>query len=167
MRGLLESWLSLPLLLVSAGCGGLSPEEQARQTGLEFKRAQYVVEDYTKEERSLAIIMKRNERVKPFLTEKAYEGYLANREAEIPLLAATTQKRNIALKTITFEKQEATGQQEATLTFHYEMELELHQPDGVEPQLVKATGQMDVSKVGEQWLVSRDWDGYPLNAFWK
>ncbi len=141
------------------GCTNTSPDEQITQLALTVKKTQYETDGTQQDLQNIEAITKINEKIKPYLTDKAYELYVRNREGTLPVQVSSQQNARIAVKSLSLEKQsEANG----VLTYHYTMELELVYAGDTPSKVIKADGQMDVVKEGDTYKVSRDWDGFPL-----
>ncbi|USG67305.1 hypothetical protein NDK47_08540 [Brevibacillus ruminantium] len=157
-------WIIFLLIsLLVTGCGTPSLDEQLQDLAFTVKKIHYEVTDYTKIdpfEEGLA----RNELIKPYLTEKAYDLFYKNRESYFPLEVARQQSVNIQVKNLSLVK---VSEENDLLTYHYTMDVELLAPDGSVKKTLNATGQMDFKKEGEGWKVARDWDGNLMIGEWE
>lgn len=157
----MKRFLAAPSLIVLflTACGEPTPDEQVRALAVAAKKAEYEIADYTKVTEDIAAIIERNERIKPYFTEKEYNSLLNNRYMSYATLVAAHQKANISVKEIVLApKAEANG----VLSYDYTIKLELTYPDGRPSKTLEANGQIDVVKESDGWKISRDWDGNML-----
>ncbi|MET3288388.1 UNVERIFIED_CONTAM: hypothetical protein ABID98_000958 [Brevibacillus sp. OAP136] len=144
---------------VLTACGEPTPDEQVRALAEKAKKVEYEIADYTKVNDDIQTILERQERIKPYFTEKEYRSITNNRVMGIATLVAIHQKANITVKELALQpKSEA----DSTRSYDYTMKLELTYPDGRPSKVIEANGQIDFVKESEGWKISRDWDGYVL-----
>ncbi|QIC07824.1 hypothetical protein GOP56_20970 [Brevibacillus sp. 7WMA2] len=159
--------LVMMMFLLVQGCSTPSStstmEQQALEIAMNFKKGQYEVGDFKTEKdvqkMNVTELAAMNDAVKPYLTEKAFESHVKNREQLLSYDVARGRQANIKLKKLTMEK---AAEEMDKITYHYNMELELAYADGKQNKVITTNGQMDLVKEGEQWKIARDYDANPL-----
>ena len=159
--------LTCSLLLMASGCSSESDEAAAIKVGKILKMMQYQVkvvdietetEDMLKE---LEAILRIQEAYKPFLTEKGYESFVANRQSAIASQYAQRNKLDMQVQQIQFENMEQDNMEKDTFSFRYSIDIELSPSELTSSRghsLVTKTGHMTVVKEDNQWKVLKDLD---------
>ncbi|MDU0330342.1 hypothetical protein RW092_09020 [Paenibacillus sp. 3LSP] len=149
-------------LLLITGCNEPQPKtDDAMKTAEAYKTTEYKV-DFTEDLLSAESIQKRNEAIKPFLTESFYEKQVNNRITILPLrVAADTQ---LSIKPDDLQ----TGikaQDENNVTIEYTVNLLLTNSEGRESNRVPLEGELMMTFVNERWLVQ--YDDFNVQVFMK
>lgn len=149
-------------LLLITGCNGAQPKtDDAMKTAEAYIMAEYKV-DFTEDLLSAESIQKRNEAIKPFLTESFYEKQVNNRITILPLrVAADTQ---LSIKPDDLQTR-IKAQDENNVTIEYTVNLLLTNSEGRESNRVPLEGELMMTSVNERWLVQ--YDNFDIQAFMK
>ncbi|WP_438347850.1 hypothetical protein ACP8HI_19600 [Paenibacillus sp. FA6] len=159
--------LTCSLLLMASGCSSESDEAAAIKVGKSLKMMQYQVqvadieteiEDISKEQEAK---LKVQEAYKPFLTEKGYIAFVANRQSGIASQYARKNKLNTQVKKIKFENMEQDNMEKDTFSFRYSIDIELSPSELTSSRghsVVTKTGHMTIVKEDNEWKVLKDLD---------
>lgn len=149
-------------LLLITGCNEPQPKtDNAMKTAEAYKTTEYKV-DFTEDLLSAESIQKRNEAIKPFLTESFYEKQVNNRITILPLrVAADTQ---LSIKPDDLQTR-IKAQDENNVTIEYTVNLLLTNSEGRESNRVPLEGELMMTFVNERWLVQ--YDDFNVQVFMK
>lgn len=149
-------------LLLITGCNEPQPKtDDAMKTAEAYKTTEYKV-DFTEDLLSAESIQKRNEAIKPFLTESFYEKQVNNRITILPLrVAADTQ---LSIKPDDLQTR-IKAQDENNVTIEYTVNLLLTNSEGRESNRVPLEGELMMTFVNERWLVQ--YDDFNVQVFMK
>jgi len=148
--------------LLITGCNEPQPKtDDAMKTAEAYKTTEYKV-DFTEDLLSAESIQKRNEAIKPFLTESFYEKQVNNRITILPLrVAADTQ---LSIKPDDLQTR-IKAQDENNVTIEYTVNLLLTNSEGRESNRVPLEGELMMTFVNERWLVQ--YDDFNVQVFMK
>lgn len=155
------------MLLVASGCSKESDEAAAIRVGEALKKKQYEIhvpaieKENTTVEQDVEDRVKELEEYKPFLTEKGYEAFAANRQSAIATIYALKNKVNMKINKIQFENMNQDSMEKDTFSFRYSIDIELSPSEMTSSRgtsVVTKTGHMTVVKEDDEWKVLKDND---------
>jgi uncharacterized protein YcfL len=136
-------------------------EQQALEMALEYKETELTV-DYKDYEDTLTMegLLAKGETMKPFLTTKNYEAYMANRYITLPLLVADKEKALLRPEDIQAKIKESKSD---WILVEYTLDLIFTDEDGKEMKTIPLSGEITFLQEQEEWRIQDD--TYNMKAF--
>lgn len=159
--------LTCSMLLMASGCSTESDEAAAIRVGEALKKQQYEIQNSATDnenntlEQEIQDLLKEQEEYKPFLTEKGYEAFVANRQNAIATTYAVKNKVNMKVNKMRFENMNQGNMEKDTFSFRYSIDIELSPSELTSSRgtsIVTKTGHMTVVKENDEWKVLKDVD---------
>jgi hypothetical protein len=136
-------------------------EQQALEMALEYKETELTV-DYKDYEDTLTMegLLAKGETMKPFLTTKNYEAYMANRYITLPLLVADKEKALLRPEDIQAKIKESKSD---WILVEYTLDLIFTDEDGKEMKTIPLEGEITFLQEQGEWRIQDD--TYNMKAF--
>jgi hypothetical protein len=136
-------------------------EQQALEMALEYKETELTV-DYKDYEDTLTMegLLAKGETMKPFLTTKNYEAYMANRYITLPLLVADKEKALLRPEDIQAKIKESKSD---WILVEYTLDLIFTDEDGKEMKTIPLSGEITFLQEQGEWRIQDD--TYNMKAF--
>lgn len=150
--------LSLTLLLVLfvTGCNSGQTDKEAIQAAEIYKNKEYTVEA-SHDLMSVESITKRNEELKPLLTEAFYEKAVSTRLTGLALNAADVQQASLRPEKLKFT---VSDKKDHWIDLKYTADLVLVDQSDKEVKRVPLEGMITMFQVDGKWLVQGERYGY-------
>lgn len=129
-------------------------EQKALDMSLEYKKTELTV-DYADYEDTLTVegLLAKGETLKPFLTEKNYESYMANRYATLPLMVADKEKALLHPDNILVEIKES---KKDWILVEYRLNLVFTDREGKQLKNVPLSGDITFLQDQGEWRIQDD-----------
>ncbi|MCG7386726.1 hypothetical protein [Paenibacillus sp. ACRRY] len=129
-------------------------EQKALDMSLEYKKTELTV-DYADYEDTLTVegLLAKGETLKPFLTEKNYESYMANRYATLPLMVADKEKALLHPENILVEIKESKND---WILVEYRLNLVLTDREGKQLKNIPLSGDITFLQDQGEWRIQDD-----------
>lgn len=129
-------------------------EQKALDMSLEYKKTELTV-DYADYEDTLTVegLLSKGETMKPFLTEKNYESYMANRYATLPLMVADKEKALLHPENILVEIKESKSD---WILVEYRLNLVLADREGQQLKNIPLSGDITFLQDQGEWRIQDD-----------
>ncbi|WP_143812646.1 hypothetical protein [Paenibacillus taichungensis] len=136
-------------------------EQQALEMALEYKETELTV-DYKDYEDTLTMegLLAKGETMKPFLTTKNYEAYMANRYITLALLVADKEKALLRPEDIQAKIKESKSD---WILVEYTLDLIFTDEDGKEMKTIPLSGEITFLQEQGEWRIQDD--TYNMKAF--
>lgn len=129
-------------------------EQKALDMSLEYKKTELTV-DYADYEDTLTVegLLAKGETIKPFLTEKNYESYMANRYATLPLMVADKEKALLHPENILVEIKESKND---WILVEYRLNLVFNDREGKQLKNIPLSGDITFLQDQGEWRIQDD-----------
>ncbi|WP_337033552.1 hypothetical protein [Paenibacillus illinoisensis] len=129
-------------------------EQKALDMSLEYKKTELTV-DYADYEDTLTVegLLAKGETMKPFLTEKNYESYMANRYATLPLMVADKEKALLHPENILVEIKESKND---WILVEYSLNLVFTDREGKQLKNIPLSGDITFLQDQGEWRIQDD-----------
>ncbi|MGG4127126.1 hypothetical protein ABEW19_02545 [Paenibacillus illinoisensis] len=129
-------------------------EQKALDMSLEYKKKELTV-DYADYEDTLTVegLLAKGETMKPFLTEKNYEAYMANRYATLPLMVADKEKALLHPENILVEIKESKND---WILVEYRLNLVFTDREGKQLKNIPLSGDITFLQDQGEWRIQDD-----------
>ncbi|MFS0872612.1 hypothetical protein [Paenibacillus xylanilyticus] len=129
-------------------------EQKALEMSLEYKKTELTV-DYADYEDTLTVegVLAKGETIKPFLTEKNYESYMANRYATLPLLVADKEKALLHPENMLVEIKESKND---WILVEYRLNLVFTDREGKQLKNIPLSGDITFLQDQGEWRIQDD-----------
>ena len=142
------------LILLITGCSNEQiNEDQVLEMVKNLKKSQYELQKDTKIDDAYSDI---HEKMKPLLTEKAYDSLLTNRDA-FTTVEALRKGYTIEVGKITIEE---TKEEKETNSIGVSYTFELTFSSSTKNAVKTVKAQASIVKVGDTFKIDRDWDSF-------
>lgn len=139
------------LILLITGCSEQIKEDQLSEMLKNLKKSQYELQKSINTDDAYSYI---HEKMKPYLTEKAYNELLTNREAFMSVEAAKN-GYYVEVGKITIDQ---TKEEKETNSINVSYTLELKFSSSKKNVVKTVTAQATIIKVGDTLKIDRNWD---------
>ncbi|GAB1158429.1 hypothetical protein YWY31_44540 [Paenibacillus illinoisensis] len=129
-------------------------EQKALDMSMEYKKTELTV-DYADYEDTLTVegLLAKGETIKPFLTEKNYESYMANRYATLPLMVADKEKALLHPENILVEIKESKND---WILVEYRLNLVFTDREGKQLKNTPLSGDITFLQDQGEWRIQDD-----------
>ncbi|WP_227780094.1 hypothetical protein [Paenibacillus sp. P13VS] len=129
-------------------------EQKALDMSMEYKKTELTV-DYADYEDTLTVegLLAKGETIKPFLTEKNYESYMANRYATLPLMVADKEKALLHPGNILVEIKESKND---WILVEYRLNLVFTDREGKQLKNIPLSGDITFLQDQGEWRIQDD-----------